>query len=125
MTFEGTDQEIEQWLQTRVIDVGFVAQSAPGDEMIPLTRDKMVAILPKDHPLGLSEVLSVSALESLPFIMSSGGCKPIILDLFSQANCSPSVKFEVRDMGTILNMVQEGLGVTIIPDMALPDGRPI
>ena len=83
--FEGTDQEIIEWLQTRVIDVGFVAQTALGDEMIPLTTDKMVAVLPKGHVLGVSQTLSISALANNPFIMSAGGCEPIILELFSLA----------------------------------------
>lgn len=122
--FEGTDQEVAEWLHSRVIDVGFVAQSAPGNDMIPLTKDKMVAVLPKDHVLGGSQILSVSALVDHPFIMSSGGCEPLIMELFSRSQCSPSVKFEVRDTATILNMVQEGLGITIVPEMALPDRTP-
>ncbi len=122
--FEGTDQEVAEWLHSRVIDVGFVAQSATGNDMIPLTNDKMVAVLPKGHVLGESQILSVSALTDHPFIMSTGGCEPLIMELFSLSQCSPSIKFEVRDMGTILNMVQEGLGITIVPEMALPDRTP-
>ena len=119
--FEGTDEEVAEWLRTRVVDVGFVAHSSPENGMIHLTQDKMVAVLPKSHELKEKPRISLSDLESHPFIMSTGGCKPLIQDFFQQSQCTPCIKFEVRDIGTILNMVREGLGITIIPELSLPD----
>lgn len=122
--FEGTDHEVTEWLQNRVIDVGFAAESAPGPNMLPLTKDKMVAVLPKDHALGESKTVAIQALADHPFIMSSGGCEPLIRELFGRSQCIPSIKFTVRDMNTIFNMVREGLGITIVPELSLPDTTP-
>lgn len=111
-------------MQDRVIDVGFAAQSTPGPDMIPLTKDKMVAVLPKGHVLGDNDIVSIGSLVDYPFIMSTGGCEPLIEESFGRSQCRPSIKFAVRDMDTILNMVGEGLGITIVPDLSLPDTTP-
>jgi DNA-binding transcriptional LysR family regulator len=124
LLFEGTDQEVAEWLHSRAIDVGFVGSSTLKDDIVPITRDKMVVILPKDHRLQATKNLTIASLVHFPFIMSKGGCEPLIAEMFSKHNRSPSVRFEVRDMATILNMVQEGLGITIVPEMALPDQLP-
>ncbi|MNC68133.1 DNA-binding transcriptional regulator IlvY [compost metagenome] len=39
--------------------------------------------------------------------------------IFSQANIQPNVRFEVQDCNTITSMVQEGLGITIGPELFL------
>lgn len=122
--FEGTDQEVSEWLQGRVIDVGFASQSTLGPDMIPLTKDKMVAVLPKGHVLGDNDIVSVGSLVDYPFIMSTGGCEPLIEESFGRSQSRPSIKFAVRDMATILNMVGEGLGITIVPELSLPDTTP-
>ena len=55
-----------------------------------------------------------------PFILPQGGCEPLIRAIFRAAGITPRVQFEVRDMATILAMVQEELGVTLVPALALP-----
>lgn len=120
--FEGTDQEVSEWLQDRVIDVGFAAQSTLGPDMTPLTKDTMAAVLPKGHVLSEHDSVSIESLVDHPFIMSTGGCEPLIVEEFGQSQCGPSIKFAVRDMDTILNIV--GAGNTIVPALSLPDTTP-
>lgn len=122
--FEGSDQEVLDWLDSRAIDVGVVAQSAVGPGMTLLAKDRMVAVLPPDHAQRYGPVVTVATLAGQPFIMSSGGCEPLIQELFAHAGCAPAVRFAVRDTETILNMVREGLGITMMPEMALPDRLP-
>jgi DNA-binding transcriptional LysR family regulator len=55
-----------------------------------------------------------------PFILPQGGCEPLIRAIFRAAGITPCVQFEVRDMATIFAMVQEELGVTLVPALALP-----
>ncbi|MDA8345292.1 MAG: LysR family transcriptional regulator substrate-binding protein [Thermaerobacter sp.] len=122
--FEGSDQEVLAWLDSRAIDVGVIAQSAVGPGMTLLAKDKMVAILPQDRAQRYGPVVTVATLDGQPFIMSSGGCEPLIRELFAHAGCAPAVRFAVHDTETILNMVREGLGITVMPEMALPDRLP-
>ncbi len=53
--------------------------------------------------------------------MSKGGCEPLIYAAFRSAGLVPDTRFEVREMGTILAMIGEGLGVSVVPELALPE----
>ena len=46
---EGTIKEVEDWLVSRVIDIGIVILPNKDMEIVPLTKGKMVAILREDH----------------------------------------------------------------------------
>lgn len=122
--FEGTDHEVKEWIMNRVIDMGFIAKLQWDETMIPITKDKMVAVISKGHPLSGYMAIPVGKLAEAPFIMPSGGCELIIREIFEQSELSPIVLFHVRELTTILNMVQEGLGVTLLPGLALPDQLP-
>lgn len=117
---EGTDQEVLEHVRSRAVDVGFVTLPAGGVETVPVAEDELLAVLPGRHPLGDAEAVSIERLAKEPFVMSKGGCEPLISSAFRSAGCEPSTRFEVRDMGAILAMVGEGLGVTIVPELALP-----
>ena len=52
--------------------------------------------------------------------MSLGGCELFIRELFAENDLSPNVKYEVRDMATLIAMVREGLGISIAPTLSLP-----
>ena len=43
--------------------------------------------------------------------------------LFARAAGDPDVAFKVRDMTALLEMVRQGLGVTIVPALSLPKER--
>ena len=49
---EGIWQEVSQWLDDRVADIGFLSyqENMPYD-WIPLAEDPMLALLPRNHPL--------------------------------------------------------------------------
>ena len=118
--FEGTDQEVHQWITDRTVDLGFVSFWADGLETVPLTQDEMVVVLPPGHSLCRAERLGVKSLSETPFILSKSGCELIVTDLFRRAKVSLHARFEASDTTTILAMVQEGLGISIVPALALP-----
>ncbi|BCG56773.1 LysR family transcriptional regulator substrate-binding protein [Paenibacillus sp. URB8-2] len=122
--FVGTDHEVKEWINNRVIDMGFIAKLCWDDTIIPITRDRMVVVISKGHPLTNYPAIPVQKLAGVPFIMPSGGCELIIREIFGQSDLTPTVHFEVMELATILNMVQEGLGVTVLPQLALPDVLP-
>ncbi|MDP9478452.1 MAG: LysR family transcriptional regulator [Actinomycetota bacterium] len=117
---EGTDGEVLDRIRSREVDVGFVTLPAGDLETVPVAEDEMLAVLPKGHPLANAGAAGLEELAAEPFVMSKGGCEPLISSAFRSAGREPDTRFEVRDMGTILAMVGEGLGVTIVPELALP-----
>jgi DNA-binding transcriptional LysR family regulator len=92
----------------------------PGFDWLDLVADEMLVVLPAAHALANRRAIRLRDVAADPFIMSKGGCEPLIRDLYRRAGLEPRVQHEVRDMSTILGMVQEGLGITVVPALALP-----
>ena len=118
--FEGTDDEVRNWIHTRAVDVGVVALPVEGLETISIAQDEFLAVVAANHSLAKQNQIHINQLSQELFIMSKAGCKPIITAMFRKAKAIPKTQFEVIDLRTIFAMVQEGMGVTIVPEMALP-----
>jgi DNA-binding transcriptional LysR family regulator len=89
----------------------------------PLAADRMLAVLPSGHELGVRHAVPVIELARHPFIMSTGGCEPLITALARAAGAGLKCHYRVRDTNSILAMVAEGLGVSIVPELSLPAHR--
>jgi DNA-binding transcriptional LysR family regulator len=118
--FEGTDQEVRDWLTQGAADVGVVTLPAPGYECITLGGDEMVAVLPPQHALTSDPSVGLSALVGERFILPTGGCGPLIITAARRAGVSLDIAFEARDPASIVEMVAAGLGVSIMPTLNLP-----
>ncbi|MCT1901094.1 LysR family transcriptional regulator [Oceanobacillus sojae] len=119
--YEGTYEEIIDWLSSGIIDIGFVVKgkSNPGFDLVPLIKDNMVVAYHPEHPFRSKEIVDMKALADQPFIMPTGMYQSHVEELFEEAQIKPPIRFEVHDCTTIANMVQEGLGITIGPKLFL------
>lgn len=122
--FDGTYQEVREWLLSHVIDIGFSTFSHPELEFMSLTKDRMVVVLPEDHSLLKRSSIQLTDLANEPLIKTKSGSEEIINQMFQQAKLTQNTLFEVQDSGTILSMIKEGLGITIAPELALPQEQP-
>ncbi|KIL41619.1 hypothetical protein SD70_05685 [Gordoniibacillus kamchatkensis] len=120
---EGTYQEVEQRLLSREADVGFVTFPNKRLEVIPLAKDRMVVVLPHDHPLRQLPRIPLPKLDGEKFIISTGYEAPL-LELFEQASIKPRTEFQVQNTSTLLKMIEEGLGLSIVAELALPGELP-
>jgi DNA-binding transcriptional LysR family regulator len=120
VVFEGTDQEVQQWLTSRTVDVGLLALPVVGVAFSVIGEDELCAVLPADHALTQQVAVRVEQLAQEPFIMPQGGCEPLIRHVFGVGGTAPNVQYNVREMSTTIAMVQEALGVTLVPTLALP-----
>lgn len=104
-----------------IIDIGFVVKgkSNPNFDLVPLIKDKMVVAYHPDHQFHFKETVEMNDLMDESFIMPTGMYQSHVEELFAEAQIKPSILFEVHDCTTIANMVQEGLGITIGPELYL------
>lgn len=116
---EGALKEVEDWLLSRVIDIGIVILPNKDMEIVPVTKGKMVVVLREDHPLCKKSSITISDLENEPIILFKGGYEPPIIDMFKQANVPLRVEYAVSTVTTSLNMIQEGLGIAILAELSL------
>ncbi|GAA4936087.1 LysR family transcriptional regulator [Streptomyces coeruleoprunus] len=117
---EGFGPEIRGWLRNGAAEMGLVTLPAPGLHTVPLSADEMVALVPRDHALATADTVTVRALTREPFILSTGGCRPVILDAARRAGAALDVAYEAGELSAIIAMVDSGLGVSIVPTLGLP-----
>ncbi|MGE6855911.1 LysR family transcriptional regulator [Bacillus sp. FSL K6-2841] len=119
--YEGGYEEIEEWIASGTIDVGFLTQPSREFETIPLFQDELVVLMQEDHRFNTKKVIEVDSFHDEAFIMPKAGCDLLIKKLLKERGVKPHVLFEIGDNNTLISMVQEGLGVTIIPTLILPE----
>lgn len=122
--YEGTLDEIETWLSTRVIDVGFITLPKKEMDVIPIATDKMVVVLSKTHPLSDKEFIHINDLDNKPIILCRGGFELPIINIFKKSKVKLKAEFTVSHINTMLEMIQEGLGIAIVHKLTivhLPD----
>ncbi len=122
--FNGDYHDIEQWLQSGDIDLGFVTLPAPkGVRTIPLLEDPLVAILPKGHRLAALESIPIDEFNGEPFISLLQSSAHDFHRALDKAGVKPNIKFTTKDDYAILAMVEQGLGVSIVPELLLRGRR--
>ncbi|WJQ80136.1 LysR family transcriptional regulator [Brevibacillus brevis] len=117
LLLEGDSDEISNWLHSSVVDIAFTVMPDKEMQTLPLLQDEMMVILPDTHPLKDSQTLRFSEIAERCFIMPKDGC---IRKMLQENHITPTVTFEVREVYTILTMVQEYIGVTIMPELYMP-----
>ena len=79
-------------------------------------------MVPQGHALAAKASVALKDLDGQRMLLSGGGCETLIQELLAAASSNPDVVCLVRDNATLVSMVREGLGVTIMPELALPQG---
>ncbi|OMG71898.1 LysR family transcriptional regulator [Burkholderia ubonensis] len=115
---EGTDMEVEGWIEDGTADVGVVAGSKTFANNLPLLDEDFVAVAAAGTFDGRKSV-SAKQLSALPFIFSKAGCGPVIADYFARGGAQLRAAFNVVEMRTILSMAEAGMGVSIVPRVTL------
>jgi len=68
--------------------------------------------------------VTLAALAEEPFVLGGAGCDALALEAFAVAGLAPRVAYEVGDVPTMLALVAEGLGVTLVPALSIAGGVP-
>ena len=109
-------------LLARRLDIAVMRGAAPDPALAvrPLRTERLVAVLPSDHPLAGAGRVSLSALEGVPFVMHPSGSRSVMYDAVVQAcrsaGFAPSEVVEVRETATLVAFVAAGLGVALVPE---------
>jgi DNA-binding transcriptional LysR family regulator len=119
--FEGTFQEVEEWLGSNVVDVGFVLDSTKGVESTYLATDELHVFVANGHRLHTRLSVTLDDLREEHWIARPAGCDlPAIFEHYGEKH-RPPIRYQASEGSTILAMVREGLGITILPRKLLPD----
>lgn len=117
--YEGSVDEIKEWLSARVIDVGWIIPPNEPFEVIPFYKDEMCLLLRDDHPLAELNQIHIKQLDNEPIILCKGGFEPPVYELFERYGAVLNAAFDLHHINAALRMVQEGLGVSIVSNLSL------
>lgn len=118
--FEGTLQEVQEWIATGIIDVGFVFHATEVKNSISVGTDTLHVFVSEGHPLHKQTTVRISDLHKERLILPRTGNAFLEMANFDLKATGSSIRYQASDGTTILAMVREGLGVTLLPRMMLP-----
>lgn len=117
---ESTSAACWAQVQQRRVDVAFVAGTrdhGPASSL-HLRDERMIAVLPRSHPLADARSLSLQDLRLERFILGAGGLGPDIEEYLVQRTAKwgvePQVQLHSVGQCNLINMVATGFGATII-----------
>ncbi len=110
--------EVEDLLRQGQADCGFLGLPAgPGLETYPLFRDELMAVLPLDHPLAKAPYYPMERFREDPYINTPEERDLEIGLIFQEEGFRPNLRYTVNDDFAALAMVEQGLGVSIRPEL--------
>ncbi|MDM5317242.1 LysR family transcriptional regulator [Fictibacillus sp. b24] len=117
---QGDYTDIANWIKEGSVDFGFVNPNAVSNlTMIPLQKDEMFAVLPENHSLAEKDVVSLEELMNEHYILLDEGEISEPLTIFKQNSVEPNIQYRVHDDYAIMSMIEQGLGVSILPKLIL------
>ena len=117
---QGDYTTIPEWVRTGELDFGFVTPDAvEGTDSRFLKTGEHRACLPKNHPLAQKQSVTLEELSKEPFLLLEEGIYSEPLAAFQTAGLEPNIRMTMHDDYSILSMVEQGLGVTILPELVL------
>jgi DNA-binding transcriptional LysR family regulator len=121
----GTSEELVQQVLAGELDAAFVSLpvEARGIQTETLSEDYLVAIASSHHQLANQKVVSAYALAGEKLILGErgGNTRRLIDQFFAQAGVTPKVTMELSRLAAIKRMVEEDMGLGIVPLKSVAD----
>jgi len=118
--FNGDYHDVEQWLEDGSIDIGFVTLPMQANyECITLMEDRLLAILPPDSRFNGYPKFPLVECETEPFISLLESSDHDARRALETAGVKPNVRFYTKDDYAVIALVEQGLGMSIMPELLL------
>ncbi|MCK1820825.1 LysR family transcriptional regulator [Streptomyces sp. XM83C] len=104
------------------------AVSDEWDDLVvrPLLRDPLIALVPERHPLARSAdgSVAIGALAGESWIAGCPRCRGQLVEVCEAAGFTPRIDFATDDYPAVAGLVGAGLGVAVLPQLAVESVRP-
>ena len=115
---EGIRQDVCDLLDEGRADIGFMSYiDNMNYDWIPLAEDRMLAVLPANHPLAGAKSFPLERCSSEPFIMPAMGRDEDVDALFQRFGITPDIRFSTQQNFAAMSMVEKGLGISVMNEL--------
>ncbi|MEN9937429.1 MAG: hypothetical protein RLZZ387_4008 [Chloroflexota bacterium] len=126
---EGSTQQLLGLLDSGEVDVAVVTLPVPrqGLRVTPLFAERLVLVVAEGHWLAGRGEVSFEDLADEPFLLYESGAyvREATLAACRAAGFTPRVVLNGGSLSMVLRLTEAGLGVAVIPPLALAGGEPV
>ena len=120
---DGPSTRVLPALQGKSIDIAFVGAPPDGAGLMlkKLWRDTLVIAVPQDRPYATAPLAHLAQIAHENFVLcptsNEAWCRALIESIFGEAGFTPRVLQTVENKQTALDLVAEGIGVSIVQSL--------
>jgi len=120
----GTSMQVVDMVENEQADLGIITEEVTGYKELHLAPSwpwHYTAVMPSNHPLAACERLALEELARYPLLIYDTGCASYakVAQMLAHQSSAPEIALRATDADTIKTYVELGLGIGIIPSIAL------
>ncbi|MEV0137850.1 LysR family transcriptional regulator [Streptomyces globisporus] len=90
----------------------------------PLLTDRLIGLLPEGHRLAEAPSVSIGELADESWIAGCPRCRRQLVEVCEESGFAPRIDFATDDYPAVMGLVGAGLGVAVLPELAVESVRP-
>lgn len=101
-------------------------QGAEWDDLVvrPLLTDRLIGLLPDVHHLADRPAVDIAELAGESWIAGCPRCRRQLVEVCEESGFTPRIDFATDDYPAVIGLVGAGLGVAVLPELAIESVRP-
>ncbi|MEU0629668.1 LysR family transcriptional regulator [Streptomyces sp. NPDC005989] len=102
------------------------ASGAEWDDLVvrPLLTDRLIGLVPEGHRLSRSTTVEIAELAEESWIAGCPRCRRQLVEVCEASGFTPRIDFATDDYPAVVGLVGAGLGVAVLPELAIESVRP-
>ncbi|QYX77990.1 LysR family transcriptional regulator [Streptomyces akebiae] len=102
------------------------AEEGEWDDLVvrPLLTDRLVGLVPQGHRLARARSIGIGELAEESWIAGCPRCRGQLVRVCESAGFTPRIDFATDDYPAVVGLVGAGLGVAVLPELAVESVRP-
>ncbi|MGP3981935.1 LysR family transcriptional regulator [Streptomyces sp. KR80] len=85
----------------------------------PMLTDRLIGLLPEGHRLAGADRVGIEELAGEPWIAGCPRCRRHLVEVCERAGFTPRIEFATDDSPAVIGLIAAGLGVAVLPELAL------
>ncbi|MGW2177360.1 LysR family transcriptional regulator [Streptomyces sp. NPDC001732] len=90
----------------------------------PLLTDRLIGLVPEGHRLAGPAAVGIAELADESWIAGCPRCRRQLVEVCEESGFTPRIDFATDDYPAVVGLVGAGLGVAVLPELAIESVRP-